>query len=177
MENNYDSFFTFGFCSIWQASLLYTLVIRHAELELTVPLHTSSLLMGFFAHKSLASSIKAYYQPLSWKKNYHWHESVTGCYYANISATGLINISLRDPKCIKKRKLDTYRKGTAMGYYLSFFKATLDEMDKHPEMKEHYLVRNNVPVHSLTDIGKCIHSRGYQYVYLPPYSPELNPIK
>ncbi|KAG1377704.1 hypothetical protein G6F61_006495 [Rhizopus arrhizus] len=44
--------------------------------------------------------------------------------------------------------------------------------DKCPEMKEHYLM-DNAPIHSSTDIGKYIHSRGYQYVYLPPYSPEL----
>lgn len=35
----------------------------------------------------------------------------------------------------------------------------------------HYLVMDNVPIHSSTDIGKYIHSRGYCYVYLPPYSP------
>ncbi|EIE82108.1 hypothetical protein RO3G_06813 [Rhizopus delemar RA 99-880] len=50
-------------------------------------------------------------------------------------------------------------------------------MDKYPEMKGHYLVMDNAPIHSSTDIGKYIHSRGYRYVYLPPYSPELNPIE
>ncbi|KAG1503159.1 hypothetical protein G6F52_012303 [Rhizopus delemar] len=98
-----------------------------------------------------------------------------------ISATGLINVSLRVPKRIKKRKLghDTnrYSIGTVTGHYLSFLKATLDEMDKYPEMKGHYLVMDNAPIHSSTDIGKYIHSRGYRYVYLPPYSPELNPIE
>ncbi|KAG1285866.1 hypothetical protein G6F62_011781 [Rhizopus arrhizus] len=59
----------------------------------------------------------------------------------------------------------------------SFIKATLDEMDKYPEMKGHYLVMDNAPIHSSTDIGKYINSRGYRYVYLPPYSPELNPIE
>jgi transposase len=98
-----------------------------------------------------------------------------------ISATGLINVSLRVPKCIKKRKLghetDVYSTGTVTGHYLSFVKATLDEMDRYPEMKGHYLVMDNAPIHSSTDIGKYINSRGYQYVYLPPYSPELNPIE
>ncbi|KAG1179640.1 hypothetical protein G6F71_000853 [Rhizopus microsporus] len=98
-----------------------------------------------------------------------------------ISAAGLINVSLRVPKRIKKRKLgretDGYSIGTVTGHYLSFLKATLDEMDKYPEMKGHYLVMDNAPIHSSTDIGKYIHSRGYRYVYLPPYSPELNPIE
>lgn len=98
-----------------------------------------------------------------------------------ISATGLINVSLRVPKRIKKRKLgretDGYSVGTVTGHYLSFLKATLDEMDKYPEMKGHYLVMDNAPIHSSIDIGKYIHSRGYRCVYLPPYSPELNPIE
>ncbi|KAG1454782.1 hypothetical protein G6F46_008467 [Rhizopus delemar] len=77
-----------------------------------------------------------------------------------ISATGLISVSLRVPKRIKKGSL-----------------ATLDEMDKYPEMKGHYLVMDNAPIHSSADIRKYIYSRGYRCVYLPPYSPELNPIE
>ncbi|KAG1439556.1 hypothetical protein G6F46_014034 [Rhizopus delemar] len=98
-----------------------------------------------------------------------------------ISATGLINVSLRVPKRIKKRKLgsetNAYSTGTVTGHFLSFLKATLDEMDKYPELKGHYLVMDNAPIHSSTDIGKYIHSRGYRYTYLPPYSPELDPIE
>ena len=98
-----------------------------------------------------------------------------------ISATGLINVNLRVPKRIKKGKLgcetDGYSIGTVTRDYLNFLKATLDEMNKYPEMKGHYLVMNNAPIHSSTDIGKYIHSRGYRYTYLPPYSPELNPIE
>lgn len=49
-----------------------------------------------------------------------------------ISATGLVNVSLRVPKRIKKRKLgceiDGYSIGTVTGHYLSFLKATLDKM-------------------------------------------------
>ncbi|KAG1290885.1 hypothetical protein G6F60_008730 [Rhizopus arrhizus] len=62
-----------------------------------------------------------------------------------ISATGLIIIE------------------TVIGHYLSFLKATLDEMDKDLEMKGHYLVMDNAPIHSSTDIGKYIHTRGYRY--------------
>ncbi|GAN11278.1 conserved hypothetical protein [Mucor ambiguus] len=98
-----------------------------------------------------------------------------------ISATGLVNVSLRVPKGIRKRKLgceiDGYSIGTVTGHYLSFLKATLDEMNKYPEMKGHYLVMDNAPIHSSTGIGKYIHSQGYRCAYLPPYSPELNPIE
>ncbi|KAG1442606.1 hypothetical protein G6F56_010995 [Rhizopus delemar] len=69
------------------------------------------------------------------------------------------------------------KRGTVTVHYLSFLKATLNEMDKYPEMRGHYLVMDNAPIHSSTDIGKYIHSRGYRYVYLPPYSPEMNPIE
>lgn len=72
---------------------------------------------------------------------------------------------------------NAYSTGTATGHYLSLLKATLDEMDRYPEMRGHYLVMGNAPIHSSTDIGKYIHSRGYQFVYLSPYSPELNPIE
>lgn len=98
-----------------------------------------------------------------------------------LGATGLINVSLRVPKRIKKRKLgretDGYSIGTVTGHYLSFLKATLDEMDTYPEMKGHYLVIDNAPIHSSIDIGKYVNSREYRCVYLPPYSPELNPIE
>ncbi|KAL1931698.1 hypothetical protein VTP01DRAFT_9841 [Rhizomucor pusillus] len=67
--------------------------------------------------------------------------------------------------------------GTVTGHYLSFLKATMDEMDKYSQMKGHYLVMDNAPIHGSSDIGKYITSQGYRYVYLPPYSPELNPIK
>ncbi|RCH89437.1 hypothetical protein CU097_009794 [Rhizopus azygosporus] len=82
-----------------------------------------------------------------------------------ISASGLINVSLRVTKRTKKRKLENaangYSIGTVTGHYLSFLKAALDEMDKYPEMKGHYLVMDNAPIHSSADIGKYIHSRGY----------------
>ncbi|ORX49199.1 hypothetical protein DM01DRAFT_197886 [Hesseltinella vesiculosa] len=38
-------------------------------------------------------------------------------------------------------------------------------------MTGHYLVMDNAPIYSSTDIGKCIHSRGYRY------SPALIPLQ
>jgi hypothetical protein len=68
-----------------------------------------------------------------------------------------------------------YFTGAVTGYYPSFLKATLDEMDMYPEMKGYSLVMDNAPIHRSIDIEKYIHSRGYRYVYLPPSSPEMNP--
>ncbi|KAG1452272.1 hypothetical protein G6F55_008764 [Rhizopus delemar] len=100
-----------------------------------------------------------------------------------ISAEGLIKCSLRlpQPQTNKKRKRGNSvahaSKGTVTGHYVSFLKATMDEMDQYPHMKGHYLVMDNAPIHTSEDIAKYVESRGYRCVYLPPYSPELNPIE
>ncbi|KAG1171428.1 hypothetical protein G6F36_011751 [Rhizopus arrhizus] len=44
-------------------------------------------------------------------------------------------------------------------------------------VKGFYIVMDNVPIHKNTDIERYIINRGYGCVYLPPYSPELNPIE
>ncbi|KAG1163202.1 hypothetical protein G6F37_001443 [Rhizopus arrhizus] len=100
-----------------------------------------------------------------------------------ISAQGLIKCSLRlpQPPPNKKRKrgegVGYVSKGTVTGHYISFLKATMDEMGRYPHMKGHYLVMDNAPIHTLVDIAKYVKSHGYRCVYLPPYSPELNPIE
>jgi transposase len=82
---------------------------------------------------------------------------------------------------VKKRKAGQesgyVSSGTVTGHYISFLKDTLDEMDKYPQMKGHYLVMDNAPIHKSEDIAKYIASRGYRCAYLPSYSPELNPIE
>ena len=50
-------------------------------------------------------------------------------------------------------------------------------MYQYEEFKGHYLVMDNVSIHKNTDIKLYIESRGYGCIYLPPYSPELNPIE
>ncbi|KAL1932186.1 hypothetical protein VTP01DRAFT_9242 [Rhizomucor pusillus] len=100
-----------------------------------------------------------------------------------ISAEDLIKCSLRlpQPPPNKKRKggegNGRVSKGTVTGHYISFLKATMDEMDQYPHMKGHYLVMDNAPIHTSEDIAKYVESRGYRCAYLPSYSPELNPIE
>ncbi|KAL1926409.1 hypothetical protein VTP01DRAFT_5738 [Rhizomucor pusillus] len=72
---------------------------------------------------------------------------------------------------------DSMRSGNVTGHYLSFLKATMDEMDKYPCIEDNYLVMDNAPIHKSEDIGEYIESRGYRYAYLPSYSPDLNPIE
>lgn len=50
-------------------------------------------------------------------------------------------------------------------------------MDKFPEMKGQYLIMDNAPIHTGNIAGEIIEKRGYKFIYLPPYSPELNPIE
>jgi transposase len=53
----------------------------------------------------------------------------------------------------------------------------MDELGQYPHMKGHYLVMDNASIHTSDDIVKYIESRGYRCVYLPSYSPNLNPIE
>lgn len=67
--------------------------------------------------------------------------------------------------------------GTVTGHYFNFVASCMDVMDCHPEFKGHYIVMDNAPIHKHKYIQKYIESRGYRCEYLPPYSPELNPIE
>jgi hypothetical protein len=70
---------------------------------------------------------------------------------------------LRKPA--KKRKVEGYASsGTVTGHYISFLKMILDEMDKHPYMKYHYIVMDNTPIHTHENIAKYIEYREYKCV-------------
>ncbi|KAG1415261.1 hypothetical protein G6F58_006563 [Rhizopus delemar] len=103
-----------------------------------------------------------------------------------ISPHGVVNVKVRVPKVAassKKRKLGNDKEekkstvGTVTGHYFNFIASTIDILDKYEEFKGSYLVMDNVPIHKNVDIRNYIESRGYFCVYLPPYSPELNPIE
>ncbi|ORE16503.1 hypothetical protein BCV71DRAFT_292177 [Rhizopus microsporus] len=64
-------------------------------------------------------------------------------------------------------------KGTTTAHFVKFINDLLDIMDMDDGMKGRYLVLDNK---SKLMIHK-IESRGYRAMYLPPYSPELNPIE
>lgn len=40
-----------------------------------------------------------------------------------------------------------------------------------------YIVMDNTPIHTADDIDEMISKKRYRSIYLPPYSPELNPIE
>ncbi|SAM04526.1 hypothetical protein [Absidia glauca] len=106
-----------------------------------------------------------------------------------ISTAGVINVSIRTPnpqqskkrKLVKATEVTTGKKkkttGTTTGHYLQYLHDTMDVMDRHPQFKGFYLIMDNAPIHQSKDIESAIVERGYRCVYLPPYSPELNPIE
>jgi transposase len=49
--------------------------------------------------------------------------------------------------------------------------------EKYEQFKGHYIVMDIVLIHKNGNIEKEIKRRGYDCLYLPPYSPELNPIE
>lgn len=97
-----------------------------------------------------------------------------------ISPYGAVNVKIRMPysEISKKGKVTDSSKaqkttGTVTGHYMNFIASTLDVM----EFKWHYVIMDNAHIHTSDNIRRFIENHGYGCVYLPPYSPELNPIQ
>ncbi|CEP11724.1 hypothetical protein [Parasitella parasitica] len=102
-------------------------------------------------------------------------------------------MELRNPQkeWSKRIKIDFYKlkskappsnnkpllKGTVTGHYLVFLEKTMDEIDCLPEMEGYYIAVDNVFIHAVKEIDELITRRGYKPFYLPPCSPELNPVE
>jgi hypothetical protein len=102
-----------------------------------------------------------------------------------ISVDGVIDISLRKPTSTlgrKKRKLGgkevviNGRVGTRSTHFLSYLSSMMDCLDGNG-LHDYYLVMDNAPILKSASIRELIERRGYKCVYLPPYSPFLNPIE
>ncbi|CEP16997.1 hypothetical protein [Parasitella parasitica] len=106
-----------------------------------------------------------------------------------ISSYGVVNICVRRPRKAepsKKRKVgggtstdrqNKGKKGIVTGHYFNFIASTLDVLDKHEQLKGHYIIMDNAPIHTHVDIQTLIEARGYGCICLPSYTPELNPIE
>jgi transposase len=53
----------------------------------------------------------------------------------------------------------------------------LDIMDMDESLMGSYLVMDNFTIDKPHSLIRKVESRGYRVMYLPPYSPELNPIE
>lgn len=107
-----------------------------------------------------------------------------------ICAVGVANVDVRVAQTNKrikvaggrKRKTTSTKKekkktGTTTGHYVKFLKETLNQLDKYPELKGVYIIMDNASIHTDGEIDRLITDRVYRCVYLPAYSPELNPIE
>ncbi|EIE92185.1 hypothetical protein RO3G_16896 [Rhizopus delemar RA 99-880] len=104
----------------------------------------------------------------------------------------VIDLTLRKPKAVqkktnsnKKRKKENdkaevveanARIGTRSEHFIEFLIGVMDTLDQF-DMKGRYLVMDNAAIHKVTEVKDLIASRGYKVIYLPPYSPFLNPIE
>jgi hypothetical protein len=103
-----------------------------------------------------------------------------------ISQAGVIDISLKKPQAVsisKKRKANdakvmvvSGRVGTRTEHFLAYISNVMDVLDTN-NMKGHYLVMDNAPIHTPVKVRELVEGRGYKCLYLPPYSPFLNPIE
>ncbi|KAG1459641.1 hypothetical protein G6F46_004097 [Rhizopus delemar] len=114
--------------------------------------------------------------------------AITTTMLGAISPFGVVSVLVRRPKAMtpsKKRKATgsravdktTGKRGTVTGHYFNFLSSTMYVLDRHEMFEDNYIVMDNAPIHQHEDIRKYIENRGYRCVYLPPYSPELNPIE
>jgi transposase len=59
----------------------------------------------------------------------------------------------------------------------SFFDFIKGILDKIPNNDKHVLIMDNVPFHKSKKIRDLVNSKGHQIIYIPPYSPQCNPIE
>ncbi|KAG1137536.1 hypothetical protein G6F37_005907 [Rhizopus arrhizus] len=99
-----------------------------------------------------------------------------------ISAFSVVNLSMSKPGNLKKKKAAWAIKRKAPKnitpcHYMQRINDTMGIMDEFPEMQEFDIVMDNTPIHVLEMFDPIIIKREYTPVYLPPHSPERNPIE
>src|ERR1700733_11532125 len=140
------------------------------------------------------SRVQSTYPKESWtfskrhtgERHHSYSKGVTITILGSISDAGVIDISLRKPQAVstsKKRKVDgkavdavNGRIGTRTEHFLAYVSNVMDVLDKN-NMQGYYLVMHNAPIHRPAKIRDLVESRHYKCLYLPPYSPFLNPIE
>lgn len=77
----------------------------------------------------------------------------------------------KDPE--KKKPL---KKGTTAYHIVKFLEAIMDTLDKHGK-KGFFIVMDNCRIHHSAFVVDAINKRGHKPLFMPPYSPFLNPIE
>lgn len=73
----------------------------------------------------------------------------------------------------KKKPL---KKGTTAYHIVKFMERVMDTLDKH-DKKGFFIVMDNCRIHHSAFVVDAINKRGYKPLFMPPYSPFLNPIE
>lgn len=60
--------------------------------------------------------------------------------------------------------------------FLAYLSNVMDVLDRN-DMKGNYLVIDNSPIYTPDKVSDLVESTGYECLYLPPYTPFLNPIE
>lgn len=97
---------------------------------------------------------------------------------------GLISLSLRKTRVQQSKKRDVNgepvrvatKTGTRTAHFMEYITSLLAELDRM-QLKGYHIVMDNASIHKAVEIQNLITSRGYKCVYLPVYSPFLNPIE
>lgn len=84
----------------------------------------------------------------------------------------MISMENPEPEIIGKSSLSV---NTTSCNFNQFLSDVMDELDKCSK-RGSYLVMNNASIHKSKAIKKLITKRGYKVLYLPPASPDLNPM-
>ncbi|KAG2218411.1 hypothetical protein INT45_013155 [Circinella minor] len=86
-------------------------------------------------------------------------------------------VSLRCPgetlvhQQLRKKKADdtTPKKGRTGSDFMEFIEQVLTNIEAH-DLPYRYLVMNNAAIHKTTDVKDWVIERGFDIIYLPPYS-------
>ncbi|KAG2221165.1 hypothetical protein INT45_007742 [Circinella minor] len=97
-----------------------------------------------------------------------------------INVHGVITLSRREA-CAptnKKRKANdpASKKGTTSSDFMEFLEQVLTNIEAH-DLPYRYLVMDNAAIHKTIDVKDWVTERGFEIIYLPPYSSFLNPIE
>ncbi len=72
--------------------------------------------------------------------------------------------------------VDVYEHAVTRNNFQSFVEALLDRMHPWP-LPNSVIVMDNMAIHKVNSIWEMVEQHGSCLVYLPPYSPDLNPIE
>ncbi|KAG1249600.1 hypothetical protein G6F68_013235 [Rhizopus microsporus] len=82
----------------------------------------------------------------------------------------------RKANVLEKFKSKPLKKGTTAYHIVKFIEAVMDVLDKHNK-KGMFIVMDNCRIHHSAFVVDAINKRGYKPLFMPPYSPFLNPIE